>query len=143
MKSFVDLPTIAICMPTLNQGAYIEESIESILSQRYPNLEFIVMDGGSSDNTLEIINKYSRFIRYWRSGRDAGQSAAINTGLDYSRADIFAWLNSDDVLLANALFKVAQAWRDGHSFIAGQSAFRDMSGKSVVWRVTNLPMLER
>ena len=73
------LPKISILTPSYNQGQYIEQTIQSILSQNYPNLEYIVIDGGSTDNTVEILKKYDQHITYWVSEKDRGQSHAINS----------------------------------------------------------------
>lgn len=103
-----NLPTISIITPSFNQGKFIEETIRSVLLQAYPNLEYIIIDGGSTDETLEIIEKYSDFITYWVSEPDKGQSDAINKGLVKATGDIFNWLNSDDYYLPNALLSVGQ-----------------------------------
>jgi glycosyltransferase involved in cell wall biosynthesis len=82
-----------------------------VLLQGYPNLEYIVIDGGSTDNSVEIIRKYEPWLSYWASERDSGQSHAINKGLARTSGEILAWLNSDDVYLKGALLKVANAFR--------------------------------
>jgi glycosyltransferase involved in cell wall biosynthesis len=102
-------PRITIITPSLNQGQFIESTIQSILAQNYPNLEYIVMDGGSKDNTIEILKRYSNQLR-WVSEKDKGQTNAINKGLRMAGGEIFAYLNADDVLLPGALFKVAQVF---------------------------------
>lgn len=100
-------PKISIITPSFNQGHYIEQTILSIISQGYPNFEYIIIDGGSTDNTVEIIKKYEQYISYWVSEPDKGQSDALNKGLSKCTGDIFNWINSDDYLEENALFKVA------------------------------------
>ena len=100
-------PRISIVMPSLNQGQYIEEAIRSVLLQNYPNLEFIIIDGGSTDNTLSIIEKYKNWISYYISEPDHGQSHAINKGIKLVTGDIFNWLNSDDYLLPGSLFAIS------------------------------------
>lgn len=80
------LPVISIVTPSYNQGRFIEETITSILNQQYPRLQYIVMDGGSTDNSVEIIKKYAHRLDYWESKNDRGQSHAINKGLDAARA---------------------------------------------------------
>ena len=107
----VNLPKITIVTPSFNQGQFIEETIRSILLQGYPNLEFIVMDGGSTDETVEILKKYDKFITFWVSERDAGQSDAINKGLARATGDVFNWINSDDMLAPNALWELANTFR--------------------------------
>ena len=91
-----NLPKISIVTPSYNQGSFIEETIRSVLLQGYPNLEYIIIDGGSSDNTVEIIRKYEPWLTYWISESDKGQSHAINKGFEHASGDVFGWLNSDD-----------------------------------------------
>ena len=91
-----DLPRITIITPSLNQGEFIEQTIESVLSQEYPDLEYIVIDGGSSDGTLEVLRKYAGKL-HWVSEPDQGQSHAINKGLRMASGDVVAYLNSDDL----------------------------------------------
>lgn len=109
--SILELPRISIITPSYNQGNFIEETIQSVLSQNYPNLEYIIIDGGSTDNTVEIIKKYESKITYWVSERDRGQTHAINKGLARATGDIIAYLNSDDYYLPDTLFKVANYFR--------------------------------
>ncbi|GEO07613.1 glycosyltransferase family 2 protein [Segetibacter aerophilus] len=101
------IPKISIVTPSFNQGLYIEKTILSIITQGYPNLEYIIIDGGSTDNTIDIIRKYEQHISYWVSEPDKGQSDALNKGLSKCTGDIFNWINSDDYLADNALFKIA------------------------------------
>ena len=90
-----DLPLVSIITPSLNQGRFIRDTIESVLSQDYPRLEYIVMDGGSTDDTLDILRGYGdRLI--WRSAPDAGQADAVNSGFRLAKGEILGWLNSDD-----------------------------------------------
>ena len=103
--------------PSFNQGGYIEETISSILDQGYDNLEYIIMDGGSTDQTVSVIERYSDRIAYWVSAKDAGQSDAIEQGLARATGDIFAWVNSDDALAPGALAAVAAAFEGGDADI--------------------------
>jgi glycosyltransferase involved in cell wall biosynthesis len=105
---FANWPKISIVTPSYNQGHFIEETIRSVLLQGYPNLEFRIADGGSKDNTLEIISKYSPWLTSWTSGPDRGQVDALNRGLSATSGEIVTWLNSDDLLLPDALFTVAK-----------------------------------
>jgi GT2 family glycosyltransferase len=100
------LPRISIVTPSYNQAEFIERTIESVFSQNYPNLEYVIMDGGSTDGTVEILKKYGKKIT-WRSEKDKGQGDAINKGLKLARGQIFAYLNSDDTLGPGALKTVA------------------------------------
>ncbi len=106
------LPKISIITPSYNQGQYIEETICSILDQGYPNLEYIVMDGGSKDNTVEIIKKYEQHISYWVSEKDKGQSDALNKGYKHATGDVINWLNSDDYYDPGALKTVGEMFAD-------------------------------
>jgi glycosyltransferase involved in cell wall biosynthesis len=106
----VQYPKITIVTPSYNQGQYIEETILSVINQNYPNLEYIIIDGGSTDNSVEIIKKYAPYLAYWVSEKDRGQSDAINKGLTKATGDIFNWLNSDDYYEKNAFYKIASAF---------------------------------
>jgi glycosyltransferase involved in cell wall biosynthesis len=99
----MNFPKISIITPSFNQGQFIEQTIDSVLSQNYPNLEYIVVDGGSSDNTIEIIKKYEKHLSFWISEPDNGSAHAINKGLQKCTGQIFNWLNSDDFLEPEAL----------------------------------------
>ncbi|MFL5787803.1 MAG: glycosyltransferase family 2 protein [Flavisolibacter sp.] len=94
---------ISVITPSYNQGQYLEQTIQSVINQNYDHLEYIVIDGGSDDNSVEIIKKYEAHLSYWESKKDKGQSEAINKGLKKSTGDILIWINSDDVLLTGAL----------------------------------------
>jgi glycosyltransferase involved in cell wall biosynthesis len=104
-------PKISLVTPSLNQGKFIEATIESVLSQNYPNLEYIIMDGGSKDNTLAVLKRYSNQLK-WVSEKDAGQTNAINKGLRMASGEILAYLNADDILLPGTLLKVAQQFME-------------------------------
>jgi glycosyltransferase involved in cell wall biosynthesis len=102
-------PKISIVTPSYNQGQFIEEAIRSVLLQGYPNLQYIIIDGGSNDNTVEIIKKYEPWLAYWESNPDKGQSHAINKGLEKSTGKLFNWHNSDDILMPDSLATMAKA----------------------------------
>lgn len=101
-------PKITIVTPSFNQGAYLEKTILSVLNQNYPNLEYIIMDGGSEDGSVEIIRKYSRYLSHWSSEPDNGQSAAIAKGFSLATGEYLAWINSDDIYFPNVLYKVGE-----------------------------------
>jgi glycosyltransferase involved in cell wall biosynthesis len=103
-------PRICIVTPSYNQGQYIEETIRSVVLQSYPNLEYFVIDGGSTDDSLDIIRKYDPWLTHWVSEPDHGQAHAINKGLAMCRGDLFGWINSDDGLLPGALASLAAAF---------------------------------
>lgn len=100
-------PKFSIVTPSYNQGQYLEETILSVINQNYPNVEYIIIDGGSTDNSVEIIKKYEKYLAGWVSESDKGQSDAINKGLSKCTGDFFNWLNSDDVLFENSLYNLA------------------------------------
>jgi glycosyltransferase involved in cell wall biosynthesis len=104
------LPRISIVTPSFNQKPFIEATIRSVLLQGYPNLEYVVMDGGSTDGTVEVIRQYAPWLDYWTSAPDRGQADAINRGLARATGEIVAWLNSDDTYLADTLATVARAF---------------------------------
>lgn len=99
---------ISIIVPSYNQGQFLEETFQSIISQNYSAVEIIVMDGGSTDNSVDVIKKYEKHITYWQSQKDNGQSDAINSGFRKATGDYVTWLNSDDVLLPGALHEIAK-----------------------------------
>lgn len=100
-------PKISVITPSYNQGIYIEETIQSVLNQNYPNLEYIIIDGGSNDSTVEVIKKYESKIDFWVSEKDKGQADAINRGFAKATGDILCWLNSDDYFFPETLKYVA------------------------------------
>jgi len=114
------IPKISIVTPSYNQGDFIEETIKSVLSQNYPKLEYIIIDGGSTDNTVEVLKRYDKQINFWISEPDNGQSDAINKGFSRATGDIFYWVNSDDYLLPNALQTIGSInWGDNLGAVVG------------------------
>ena len=103
-------PKISIVTPSFNQAEFLERTILSVLNQNYPNLEYIIIDGGSNDGSVDIIKKYEKYLAFWSSEKDKGQSDALNKGFKKATGDIFFYLASDDVLLPNILNKVAIAF---------------------------------
>ena len=123
-------PRISIVTPSFNQGQFIEETIRSILLQNYPNLEYIIIDGGSTDNSLEIIRKYESWITYWVSEPDNGQSQAINKGFKKCTGDLVNWICSDDLLCKNALYNMAPLLNDNlNALIIGKGLRIDQTNK--------------
>ncbi|MFL6334928.1 MAG: glycosyltransferase family 2 protein [Pyrinomonadaceae bacterium] len=111
-------PRFSVVTPSYNQGRFIEQTLRSVLLQGYPELEFVVIDGGSTDESVEVIRKYEPFLAHWESERDRGQSHAINKGFARATGDVLCWLNSDDFYLPGTLRAVAEALYEG----AGASA---------------------
>lgn len=100
-------PKISIVTAVYNGEAYLEECIDSVLRQRYPNLEYILVDGGSKDRSVEIIQKFSNHLSYWTSEKDSGMYDALNKGFKRSTGEIMAWLNADDILMPKSLFLIS------------------------------------
>jgi glycosyltransferase involved in cell wall biosynthesis len=103
MNTSSNLPRVSIITPSFNQGQFLEASILSVLEQDYPNLEYIIVDGGSKDNSVEIIKRYQDRLAWWASEKDKGHADALNKGFSHATGDILAWLNSDDVYFPNAV----------------------------------------
>ena len=87
---------VSIITPSFNQSAYLEQTMKSVLDQDYPHIEYIVMDGGSTDSSVDIIKHYAARLTFWTSERDRGQADAINNGMSHAHGEILGWLNSDD-----------------------------------------------
>jgi glycosyltransferase involved in cell wall biosynthesis len=107
----MEYPRITVVTPSYNQAAFIRETIESVINQGYPNLEYFVVDGGSTDGSQDIIREYESHITWWVSEKDGGQSDALKKGFQRATGDVIGWLNSDDVYFPKALFKVASAYQ--------------------------------
>ena len=105
-------PKISIVTPSFNQGRFLEETILSVLNQKYDNLEYIIIDGGSKDETVEIVRRYEDRLTYWVSEKDRGQVHAINKGLERATGEIFAFINSDDVYLPGTFAAVAEYFEE-------------------------------
>jgi glycosyltransferase involved in cell wall biosynthesis len=137
-------PRISIITPSFNQASFLEQTISSVVNQDYPNLEYIVIDGGSTDGSLEIIRKFESSIAYWVSEKDRGQGHAINKGLERATGDIIAYLNSDDYYLEGALDRVANhfASQPEVDLIYGRCRIVDERGAKVDERVGSITRYE-
>lgn len=125
-------PKISIITPSLNQASFIEETILSVLSQKYPNLEYLVIDGGSADGTLEILKKYQDHLT-WISEKDSGQSTAINKGLRMATGDVVAFLNSDDLYEPGTLAMVGEYFSryENAFWLTGYCLNIDQTGREI------------
>jgi glycosyltransferase involved in cell wall biosynthesis len=127
-----DWPKISIVTPNYNYGRFLEETIRSVLLQGYPNLDYIIIDGGSTDNSVEIIKKYEQFLAYWVSENDDGQTDSINKGYTKCTGDVFAWLNSDDSYENPfCLQDIAELYLQGYQFIVGECLNVDRNDKKI------------
>ena len=126
-------PRVSVVTPSYNQAEYLEETVRSVLFQRYPNLEYIIIDGGSTDGSVEIIRKYADQLAYWISEPDRGQADAIQKGFTRATGDIIAYLNSDDVYLPNAIATAVSAFQLDPELcvVSGDMRFVDAAGHDV------------
>jgi Glycosyl transferase family 2 len=127
-----ECPRITIVTPSFNQGRFLEETIRSVLLQGYGDLEYFVLDGGSTDDSVAIIKKYSSWLTCWKSEPDGGQSNAINRGLTMGSGAFATWINSDDLLCQNALVNhVSQNGSDPNTVYVGVCLYLDANGKVI------------
>jgi glycosyltransferase involved in cell wall biosynthesis len=124
------LPRVTIITPSLNQAPYLDQTIQSVLGQDYPHIEYIIIDGGSTDGSADLIRKYQSRITYWVSEKDHGQAHAINKGLERATGDIIGYLNSDDYYLDGALARVADRFScdPGVDLLHGRCRVVDQDG---------------
>lgn len=127
------MPKISIITPSYNQGRFIEETISSVLGQNYGNLEFIIIDGGSTDNSVDIIRRYADRLAYWVSEKDRGQTHAINKGFERATGDVITWLNSDDLYCDGTLAKVGAYFAEHPDcmWLCGNILFMDEDGGGI------------
>jgi glycosyltransferase involved in cell wall biosynthesis len=138
------LPKVSIITPSYNQGAFIGATIESVLAQTYPNIEYILIDGGSTDETMAVVEQYRHRIDIVVHERDRGQSDAINKGFRLATGDLVGWINSDDLLYADCVERIVKLYHkhpDGTIFYGGHSDWIDTDGRVTGYR--HLPIPDR
>ena len=141
-------PLVTVVTPSFNQAPFLEETINSVLGQTYPNVEYIITDGGSTDGSVEIIQRYQKKLAHWVSEEDRGQTDAINKGFALAKGEILAWINSDDTLLPKAVEEAVQFLQDHPEIglVYGDTNYIDEKSR-VIGRFpvaqTDLPRLRR
>jgi glycosyltransferase involved in cell wall biosynthesis len=129
----LQLPKISIVTPSFNQAAYLEYTIQSVLDQKYPNLEYIIIDGGSTDGSVDVIKKYEKYLAYWISEKDKGLYFALQKGFEKTTGEVMGWLNSDDMLHKLSLFTLADIFLHlpQVQWVQGLQTIFDENGRTV------------
>ena len=136
-------PLISIITPSYNQGQFLEQTIKSVIDQDYENKEHIIIDGGSSDNSVDIIHQYEKHLAHWISEPDNGQVNAICKGFDMAKGDVLCWLNSDDYFLPHALRRVADAINSSPDAVAWVGGCRLIDPSGIKLRTVAARKLSR
>jgi glycosyltransferase involved in cell wall biosynthesis len=133
MNSASEFPRVTVVTPSFNQGGYLEDTIRSVLGQDYPNIEYLVVDGGSKDESLDIIRKYQDRLAWWVSEKDHGHADALNKGFAHASGEILAWLNSDDIYFPGAVSEATAFLRDHPQvgMVYGNAKLIDDGGKVI------------
>jgi glycosyltransferase involved in cell wall biosynthesis len=133
MMAKAEPPLVSIVTPSYKQARYLEETIESVLAQDYPRLEYLVVDGGSDDGSVEVIERYADRLAWWASEPDAGQAAALNKGFARAKGEILGWLSSDDTLYPEAVSRVVAALDEDPDtlLVYGEALFVDEQGREL------------
>jgi len=134
-------PKISIVTPSYNQGEYLDETILSIINQKYPNLEYIIIDGGSTDSSIDIIKKFESSLSYWESKNDSGQAHAINKGFKQCTGDIITFCNSDDMYLPGTFNYIANVWEKWRMMGALVGSFFYMNEQSEIFGKKRKPKM--
>jgi glycosyltransferase involved in cell wall biosynthesis len=126
-------PRVSIITPSFNQGRFLEASIQSVLAQSHPNIEYIVVDGGSKDESVEILKKYQQHFTWWVSEKDKGHADALNKGFSHATGEILAWLNSDDVYFPDAVAEAVAVLKEHPEvgMVYGDADLIDNSGATI------------
>ena len=138
MNNYISFTAV---VPSFNQGQYLEETLLSLINQNYPKLNIVVMDGGSTDNSVEIIKRYESKLAYWTSEKDKGQTDAISRGFQRAKGDWLLWLNSDDALFPNALFRANEIIQATQPDIITGSACTCDENSKIIRFTTSRPLL--
>ncbi|NKI36429.1 glycosyltransferase [Wenzhouxiangella sp. XN79A] len=139
-----DLPRISVVTPNYNQAPFLEQTLASVLDQGYPNLDYIVMDGGSNDGSLQIVERYADRLAHWESAEDKGQYDAVTRGFAHATGDVMGWINSDDIYLPWTLRTVGEIFRDCPQVAWITSLTQPQIGETEMWTgVFTLPGVSR
>jgi glycosyltransferase involved in cell wall biosynthesis len=139
------IPLVSIVTPSYNQGQFIEETIQSVLKQTYLHIQYIIIDGGSTDNTMEVINKYNDHIDIIIHEKDKGQTDAINKGFKLAKGELVGWLNSDDILYPDCIERIVELYKskpDGAIFYGSKLNFIDENSNVFKLNIIEIPNRE-